>query len=334
MSTEGIQEVITIGRNDYIIQTVTLNQADLKFYPKNPRVYSVLYSMDSEPSQDEIEELMCEMEHVKELKLSIKSNGGLIDPLIVRAGELTVLEGNSRLAAHRILSKEDPCKWAMVKCKLLPADISEDAIFTLLGQYHIIGRKDWEPFEQASYLYRRKTETKLPVESMADELGISKQKANQMIKVIEFMTENEDLNKRNWSYYEEYLKNAPLKAYRESNPDLDQTIVTSIKTGQVKEASDIRLLGKIAQVGDRQSKRIMQKITSGDKNLYDGYMEVQEAGKFDDVIKKLKGFKALICTSTFEKQISSTPEIYDQAAYEIKKIARRLDKLVKEFEKP
>lgn len=190
-----ITENLTIGKRDYVVQLVELSQCDLSFYTDNPRAYSVLNASGETPSQEEIEEHMCGMEHVKQLKISIESNGGLIDPLIVRDKDFTVLEGNSRLAAYRLLSRIDPVKWGLVKCKVLPADIDDSAIFTLLGQYHIIGRKDWDPYEQANYLYRRHTETRLPIEYMAAELGISKQKANTMINVITFMIEHDDLNK-------------------------------------------------------------------------------------------------------------------------------------------
>lgn len=137
---------------------------------------------------------MCNLDHVKQLRLSIESNGGLIDPLIVRDGDYTVLEGKSRLAAYRLLCRTDAITWGKVKCKVLPADIDDAAIFALLGQYHITGRKDWDPFEQANYLFRRHQQTRLPVEYMAQELGISKQKAKNMIEVIGFMIENDDLS--------------------------------------------------------------------------------------------------------------------------------------------
>lgn len=323
MATENL----TIGKKDYVVEICELNQADLKFYTENPRVYSSLNMDGGEPSQDEIEEHMCNMDHVKQLKVSIDSNGGLIDPLIVRGGDFTVLEGNSRLAAYRLLCRTDVIKWGKVKCKLLPADIDDDAIFALLGQYHIIGRKDWDPFEQANYLYRRHQQTRLPIEYMAQELGISKQKANTMIKVIEFMIQNNDLNKRHWSYYDEYLKNAGIKKYRETNPDIDDTIVEAIKTETINEASDMRKLGDIAKIGDKQSKKIMQKISEGEIDVYEGYSLVEDAGKLDDVVKKLKNFRQYINDDTFEKQIKASDEIYKQAQFEIKKILKRLQDL-------
>ncbi|KMV78001.1 hypothetical protein HMPREF0979_01250 [Coprobacillus sp. 8_1_38FAA] len=323
------KENLTIGKKDYEVEICELNQSDLKFYTENPRVYSVLNIGEEEPSQIEIEEHMCNLDHVKQLRLSIESNGGLIDPLIVRDGDFTVLEGNSRLAAYRLLCRTDAIKWGKVKCKVLPADISDDAIFALLGQYHIIGRKDWDPFEQANYLFRRHQQTRLPIEYMAQELGISKQKAKKMIDVIKFMIENDDLNKRHWSHYEEYLKNSGIKKYRETNPNIDETIVKAIKTDTIKEASDMRKLGDISKVGDKQTKKIMQKISDGEIDLYKGYELVQDAGKLEDVVKKLKTFKQYINDDTFEKQIKGSEEIYNQAQYEIKKIIKRLQNLNK-----
>lgn len=321
MATENL----TIGKNDYVVRLEDLNQVDLKFYPENPRVYSILNVNDAEPSQDDIEEYMCSQDHVKQLKESIKSNGGLIDPVIVRDGDFVVLEGNSRLAAYRLLNHEDPVQWGKIKCKILPADINDSAIFALLGQYHIIGRKDWDPFEQANYLYRRLQQTKLPIDYMADELGISRQKASNMVKVIEFMIEHDDLNKRHWSHYEEYLKNAGIKKYRETDPDIDDTISTQIKNESV-QAQDMRKLGEIAKVGDKQSKKIMKKITSGEVDLISGYEEMQESGKLDDIVKKLKTFRNVISDDSFEKQINSSADTYQQAQFEIDKIIKRLEK--------
>ena len=327
-----VTENLTIGKKDIVVEITELNQADLKFYTENPRVYSVLNNVGDEPSQDVIEKHMCNLEHVKQLKQSIESNGGLIDPLIVRKGDNMVLEGNSRLAAYRILCKTDPIKWGKVKCKLLPADISEDAIFALLGQYHIIGRKDWEPFEQAHYLYRRQMQTKLPVEYMAQELGISKQKANKMIDVIKFMIKNDDLNKRRWSYYEEYLKNASIKKYRETNPDIDDTIAAAIKNDTIKEAADIRKLGDVAKVGDSQSKKLMQKVATGAIDIYEAHEDMQASGKLDDVVKKLKTFRTMVNTSEFEVQLHSSDETKQQASFEIKKIIKRLETIQKKME--
>lgn len=327
------QEKLRIGKKDYDVIRTELMQASLKFYPENPRVYSEMNSFGEEPTQSEIEDHMCRLEHVKQLKESIKSNGGLIDPLIVRDGDNTVLEGNSRLSAYRILASIDPIKWGKVKCLVLPADIDDSAIFALLGQYHIIGRKDWDPFEQANYLYRRHMETKYPIEYMAGELGINKGKATKMIDVIQMMIDHNDLNKHKWSYYEEYLKNASIKKYRETNPDIDDVIVKQIKNGDIKDAKDIRKIGDIAKVGDKQSKRLMKDIIDEKTTIYDAYDDMEDAGKFEDAVKKLKNFRALIIDDTFEKQITASPEVLDQSKFLIEKIRKQLEHIQSRIDK-
>ena len=198
---------ITIGKKEIAIKNCVLSQSELQFYTENPRIYSAVNISGTIPTQDEIQQYMTGLDSVKQLKTSIESNGGVTDPLIVRDGDYTVLEGNSRLAAYRLLAATDPIKWSKVKCQLLPADVEEKTVFTLLGQYHIIGRKDWDPYEQASYLYRRSKATKIPVGAMAEELGLTKGKAAKMIATIEFMHQHNDVNKRHWSHYDEYLKN-------------------------------------------------------------------------------------------------------------------------------
>lgn len=324
-------EKLTIGKKEFQVLIKELPQATLKFYEENPRVYSIVNATGYSPTQEEIESVMVNMDHVKELRNSIESNGGLIDPLIVRDGDFTVLEGNSRLAAYRILCQKKPIEWGMVKCKILPSDIDDSSIFALLGQYHIIGRKDWEPFEQANYLFRRHRETKIPIESMAIELGLTKSKAERMIEVIKHMIEHDDLDKRHWSYYEEYLKNASIKKIRQNNTGIDNVICESIKKGVIKEASDIRKLGEIAKLNDKHSNKIIQKIASGAIDIYKGYDDIKESGKLEDSLKKLKKFRLEIGDTSFEKQLISADLNHNDIKFEISKIVQRLTSIKKKI---
>jgi len=150
------------------------------------------------------------MEHVKFLIQDIKENGGLTDPIIVRDGPLEVLEGNSRLAAYRQLGERDPVKWGMIKCRVIPEDLDESLIFALLGQYHVTGKKDWAPFEQAGFLYRRHTYHEVEIAQLAVEVGVSKQKVQHLVDTYKFMQDHDDIDTQRWSYYDEYLKNKKI----------------------------------------------------------------------------------------------------------------------------
>lgn len=176
---------LTIGKKQYTVIEKELHQSELRFYPENPRVYSTLNVSEATPTQEDIEEKMISMDHVKQLRLSIEQNGGLIDSLIVIEQKVgfVVLEGNSRLAAYRILAKKDPVKWNMVRCLMLPNDIPERDIFTLLGQYHLVGRKDWSKFEQAAYLYRQKESSRLEDDTLAKMVGLTPGTVSSYINV-------------------------------------------------------------------------------------------------------------------------------------------------------
>ena len=326
------KDTLPIGKKVFDVRIGELNQADLKFYVDNPRVYSVLRASGEDPSQQEIEELMVDMDHVKQLKQSIETNGGLIDPLIVRDGDLVVLEGNSRLAAYRLLCRIDPVKWGRVKCTILPADIDDSSIFTLLGQYHIVGRKDWSPFEQAGYLYRRKQDTRYPIESMAKELGITKGVAQNYINVYEFMIENNTLEPDKWSYWEEYLKNRNVKKQRDQDKSFDKVVVDAVKNGSIAQATDMRKLGEILRSTSKQAKKALERIKQNEITVADAYDALLDTGQINELIKKLDKFKELINETDFEKTLLQSPsEIQDKAKYSLKKISKRIEGIMKKL---
>ena len=315
---------LMIGKRKYEVKDCELRQADLLFYVDNPRVYSALRTIDSEaPSQKEIEEHMCQMDHVKQLRLSIEQNGGLIDPLIVREGDFVVLEGNSRLAAYRILCKTEPVRWGMVKCKVLPADIDDAAIFTLLGQYHIVGRKDWSPYEQAGYLYRRKKETKIPAENIAKELGITTGQAKNYIKVFEYMKAKNDLTPDRWSYYEEMLKNRSIQNAIKEKPQLEEKIVSQIQSERIANAADIRKIGVITANNSKGGKKIKEQYLEGKIDLYEAFSELQDSGALDRVYKEVTQFRDFVTDQAFKENIQESPKKND-ILFCIKKIIQRL----------
>jgi hypothetical protein len=80
---------------------------------------------------------------------------------------------HSRLTAYRVLARRNPIKWGQIKVKILPENIPESSIFALLGEYHIIGKTDWAPYEQAGYLYRRHANHQVNVQTLATEIGLN-----------------------------------------------------------------------------------------------------------------------------------------------------------------
>lgn len=324
------ENFIVIGKNKYPIIEKELNQEDLNFYPENPRIYSLIKSKASNnPTQEEIQDILSSEEDLRELEYSIGQNGGLIEPIIVKSGDMIVLEGNRRLAAYRNLYKKNPITFAKVKCKILPEDISEDAIFALLGQIHIVKRKDWNPFEQASYLYRMVKSSNKDVSTLAKSLGIQESKANNLLRNYEFMVNKNDLVPEHWSYYDEYLKSRSINKYRETMPNLDERFTDIVKNGELSEARDVRKLAEIAKNSDRSAKKIMRDIADGNISVEDGYNKIEENGTNIKAFQALNTFRKRIDADDFEKDLALTDS--GKVKYALEHLLHRVENLLKKY---
>ena len=324
---------ITIGKKEYEVEEQQLNQCELLFYEDNPRVYSILRANGASPTQKEIQKHMVQMDHVKQLRLSIEQNGGVIDPLIIvkRKSNFVVLEGNSRLAAYRLLAEKDPVKWQKVRVNILPEDISENDIFTLLGQYHLIGRKDWSAFEQAAYLYRQKQSSGLANDILAKNVGLTAGQVDTYISVYTFMLDHNDLRTDRWSYYIEYLKNRGISKYRETSPKIDDVFVKQVKNGEIEKAEDVRKLGEMAKAKDKAAKKIMQDFIDEKESLYDGYERLELTGKTTDIYKQVNKFRNLISGERFIKGLLLEATTNSDIKFELKKIQKQVEDILKKL---
>lgn len=323
---------VTIGKKEYAITEDLMNQCELQFYEDNPRVYSILRANGSTPTQDEIEEKLTSMDHVRQLRLSIEQNGGIIDPLVVveRNGKYIVLEGNSRLAAYRLLAKKDPIKWQKVKVDILPSNITDNDIFTLLGQYHLIGRKDWSVFEQAAYLYRQKKTSNLENDIITKNVGLTKSRVKSYLNVYQFMLDHDDLRPDRWSYYEEYLKSRSIGKYRYTYPEMDETFVTQVKTGKIKQAMDVRtVLGEVAKPKDKSANRIMKDFIADEIDIYDAQQQLIATGKTGNSYQRISKFREQISDKDFQKNLLLEATNNKSIKFELKKIKLAIDKLIK-----
>lgn len=327
---------ITIGKKEYEAIESLLNQCELLFYEENPRVYSALRADGSVPTQEIIEDKMTSMDHVKQLRLSIEQNGGLIDPLMVvkRNGDYIVLEGNSRLAAYRLLAAKDPVKWQKVKVCILPEEITDGDIFTLLGQYHLVGRKDWSVFEQAAYVYRQKEATGIATDILAKNVGLTESKVTSYLKVYSFMLEHDDLRPDRWSYYEEYLKSRGINKYRDTYPQMDDVFVSQVKTGKIKQAMDVRtVLGEVAKAKDKTATKIMKDIIEGRTSIYDGHERFKATGKANNGYQRIKKFHDLIEDEDFQKTLLLEAASNKSVVFELKKVQKTVNKLLNDIGK-
>lgn len=324
-------ETLLIRGVEIPVESTTLPQATLRFFVDNPRVYSVLRSDGEEPGQAEIERKLLEMDHVKALIQDIKRDGGLTDPVVVRAGKLEVIEGNSRLAAYRALAKVDPIKWGRMKVRLLPEDLDEALIFALLGQYHIKGKKDWAPFEQAGFLYRRFAAHDIDSTQLAQEIGLSKRKVEHLIAVYQFMLDHGEADTARWSYYDEYLKSSVIRKARLSQPGFDALVVEKIKSGEIARAVDVRDRLPVICAATKS----VQKFATGALDFEDAHEHAVEAGADSTPYKKLAKFRQWLVKPEVEAALARAQgETRRKIQFELDKLAGRVDAVRGKLKKP
>lgn len=308
------------------IPTVTkfIDQSTLNFWVDNPRVYSLIHQGVSRPNQDELYRRLREQEHVRGLKDDIESNGGLIDPLIVRQGDMVVLEGNSRLAAYRHLAGVNPGKWSNVRCTLLPNDIEDRLVFALLGQYHVKGKKDWVPFEKAGFLFRRYKEQKVELSVVAGELGMSAKAARHLVDVFEFMIEHGESDRDRWSYYDEYLKSTKIRKARDEHPDFDNLIVNQIKTGKITRAMDLR--DKLPTICS--TPKILRKYASEKISFEDAYDDAKYVGGESAELQRMKRFRSWLAEAgIIDDILCQNRSIRQKMDFELKQLEKRIGEI-------
>uniref|UniRef100_M4C609 Uncharacterized protein n=1 Tax=Hyaloperonospora arabidopsidis (strain Emoy2) TaxID=559515 RepID=M4C609_HYAAE len=320
------EEKLTLKGQEISVKVGAVNQSDLKFYLENPRLYSLVRAEGQEPTQEDIQEILSKKDHVKQLVKSIQENGGLIDPVIVLSGKNIVIEGNSRLAAYRILSEKDPVKWGKIKAKFLPEDIPESSIFALLGEYHIIGKTDWAPYEQAGYLYRRHINHQIEIPVLATEIGLSTRTVGHLVHVYQFMLDSGERDVNRWSYYDEYLKSNKINKAREEYPELDKLIVEKIKSGEIPKAIDIREgLQKICDAGGKT----LHKFAHKQMDFEDSLQAAEHRGVGDQAFQRLKKFRDWIVDINTETDLSElNGDAKKRCIFELEKIRKKTDSII------
>ncbi len=311
------------------VVTKEIEHSKLVFFAENPRIYSIVRSNLSTPTQDEIQKQLLDMEHVRELIQDIRSNEGLLEPLIVRDGTYEVLEGNSRLAAYRSLARTDPIKWGRVKCTLLPSDIDEALVFALLGQYHVKGKKDWAPYEQAGFLYRRFKRHKIDLVTLARDIGMSQKQVKHLIDTYEFMVGHAEVDTERWSYYDEYLKSSKIRKARRKYPTFDSLIVEKIKSREIARAVDVREQLPVICSG---SVKTLKKFVKGSLRFGDAYEAAVDAGGGSEHLKRVSTFrKWLTRDETETKFTKSEGQTRSKLIFELNKLYARVEALRKKM---
>lgn len=171
-----------------------LSPDELKLDPRNPRLYNGRSFVGNVSEQDLVKAL-ADHADLDELLKSISENGYMpIEPLIIIKypgdREYTVLEGNRRLAALKLLKDPELAK----KCRIvIPKDIPDKIIQSLnevavylvseesearsfIGFKHVNGPHKWDSFAKAQFAYNwfvNERDSGLTIDEITRKLGDS-----------------------------------------------------------------------------------------------------------------------------------------------------------------
>lgn len=322
------RDTLTVRGKNIVVQRDEIEIGKLKFYLENPRIYDSLREvMEGEtPDQQQIKDFLMRTEDVRNLKKDIEANGGLTDPVIVRRDNLQVIEGNRRLAAYIDLHQNSPSdsKWKKIKC-LIIQDVTDSDINAILGQYHLKGKKEWRPYEQAGFIYRRNKNDKMAIDKISQELGITKNRVNNFIKVYEFMQKHGG-KKEQWSYYEAYLNvratkgKGSVKEARESNPMMDEIIVEKIQSREIDTAQHLR--DRLPYIVT--NRKALKSFLEGDSTFEESWERVRKTGSTDNYVERIKTFQDWLADNEakIREAIGKQDEVGNKLKYQVRGLKR------------
>lgn len=223
----------------------------LKFLKDNPRVYAVTHGkpgFDQRPEEEQQEiifEKLQDETSVRNLVPEIERHGGLIEPVLVRLDTMEVIEGNSRLAAYRVLRNESRGveDWSMIPCYLI-SKLTDDQQAAFLNQIHVKGKTQWSAYEKANFAYVRKVNG-WSVDRIAKLFGESGPTIYTRINAIRMMKDSGDPDYNHFSFYDVLVRNRKVSGKMEESSDLRERLFKEIRESgsgdvQTLTAQDLR----------------------------------------------------------------------------------------------
>ena len=301
----------------------------LQFWDANPRVYAAVRVVpewneaDSIRRQQIIAECMEKEESTRSVLEGLRLHQGQQEHLIVDLRGNIVIEGNSRLAALRILAREDPAHWGAAFCRCYN-DLTEEERCALLSEMHVIGKTEWNPYVKAATYWRQRHDLKWELQKIADVNRTSVAKVKTELATVELMANANELNERKYSWYNVLTSTRDIKRVFENNVEFRSRVLAIVRdaspeaTDPVERASNAFRDGLKALV---KKERPLRKFCSGRKTLQEA-VEAAQISTLSAKLRKARSVLGEINSTDFEGL--SRPEL-NEAARTFKRLGRNID---------
>ncbi len=210
------------------------------------------------------------------LRDAIKSNGGLIQPIIVNHDELgvyTVIEGNTRLKIYQEFCEQGiKGEWSTIPA-IVYENMSEAEIHTIRLQAHLVGPREWSRYAKAKYLHSLSTEACLTESQIVASCGgiAKRSEIKKMIAAYEDMEKyyrtqlesDDQFDPRVFSHFEEMEKRNfldTLYAFDFSKNDFAKWVID----GKIPRAQSVRDISTILRQQDARETFLTEGSTTDD----------------------------------------------------------------------
>lgn len=279
---------ITVNNKEFSIKSHYIKLNSLYFLIGNPRIVNKLkwnhweneceyFKKDelySDRNQDKAYQALLQEKEYKSIKNRIVENGGLIDPLIVKRRPTknqfkdphswyVVLEGNTRLAAIKELAMWNPEyaeKFDSVRCLIIGDcdDFTMDDAFSLIAQYHITEKKEWDKYSKCYFIHQAMLNTGKSFQEVKQSFFIRDSKFNQAFKAYLYVRNNEKATIKNFnSYFELFFLEKFIDL---ENPEIKERVISCVEDG------------KIGKSGIKELKNIIVKNPEITKDIVDQFV--------------------------------------------------------------
>lgn len=241
------------------------------------------------------------------LKESIKSNGGIIHPIIVNKtldNRYIVIEGNTRVQIYKEFFQSNvPGDWHEIR-SIVYENLDEKDIHAIRLQSHLVGPRDWDPYSKAKYLNYLSNYKKLPMSQIVSFCG---GKQNEVTKLISAYNDMENYYRTNLGDDSEFDQREFSKFAELQNSSIKEALVMHkfdvndfskwVINGNIDTAMNVRKLPAIFKNVEATKIFLKSNISDSWKSLAIEEAEVMSLKSVpynvlaSELVKRLEGFE-------------------------------------------
>jgi ParB-like chromosome segregation protein Spo0J len=289
-----------------------LDVQDVQLDLENPRIKWALENVEQPTPQDIHLALIAtgtndaEGAKFEQLRDSVKSNGGIIQPIIVNRradGSLVCIEGNTRVMLYRDFEKHGTVgDWKRIPA-LVYDDMPREDAHAIRLQAHLIGPRAWNPYAKAKYLHDLRNKEGLTWNQIVDLCGGRKKELQQYIDAYEDIEDyfrplfdsDEDFDQTRFSGFIELQKSGVKQALQHAGYGVHD-FAEWIKSNRIKALEGVRSLPKVLR--DAEARKVF---------LRDGMSEAQKLIDRPDLSKTLQEANILQLSQALAHKLNVVP---------------------------